>query len=96
MNYTIHQLPVENGLTFMTLRFAQAHGGVKIPDYKTVYTGQIQDGDPNEILEKLFVQFNYNHPADYKARSLSVSDLVTLEGIGTYFCDSVGWKNIDW
>lgn len=94
MNYSIHQLPVENDLVFMNHSFAQEHGGVKISDYKTVYTGQIQGSDPDKILEKLYSIFNLNHPADYKARSLSVSDLVTLEGIGTYFCDSFGWKKI--
>lgn len=95
MKYTIYQLPVENDLTFMNFGFAQKHGGVKLEDYKAVYTGQISGNDPDEILEKLYMMFNIDHPADYTGRSLSVSDIVALEDAGTYFCDSFGWKQID-
>lgn len=94
MTYSIFQLPIENDNTFMSHSFTEKHGGVKISDYKTVYTGQIDGTNVNEILEKLYSKFNTDHPADYRARSLSVSDLVALEGTGTYFCDSFGWKQI--
>ena len=95
MTYTIFQLPVENDNAFMNHRFAEAHGGVKIRDYETVYTGYIDGTEPIEILERLYEIFSRNHPADYKGRSLSVSDLVALEDTGTYFCDSFGWKQIN-
>lgn len=95
MTYTIFQLPAEHDLCFMNHSFAERHGGVKIRDYKTVYTGYIEGSDPTEILEKLYTIFNCNHPSDYTGRSLSVSDLVALEDTGTYFCDSVGWKQIN-
>ena len=95
MTYSIFQLPVEHGNAFMNHSFAQTHGGIHFSDYKTVYTGEIDGNDPNEILEKLYVMFNLNHPADYRGRSLSVSDLVALEDTGTYFCDSFGWKQIN-
>lgn len=95
MKYTIYQLQRENDLTFMNFEYAQKHGGVKFEAYETVYTGQITGNDPNEILEKLYVMFNLHHPEDYTGRSLSVSDLVALEDTGTYFCDSIGWKQIN-
>ena len=44
---------------------------------------------------------NINHPDDYLARSMSVSDVVEIkdggdqaEEPGFYFCDSVGFKKI--
>ena len=95
MCYSIYQLPVEHNLTFMNYNFAQKRGGVKIEDYKTVYTGQIDGNDHLEILEKLYTKFNLNHPSDYTGRSLSVSDIVVLEDTGTYFCDSFGWKQLN-
>ena len=95
MYFSIFQLPVENDNAFMNHRFAESHGGVKIRDYETVYTGYLPGNDPAEILEKLYYIFNCNHPSDYRGRSLSVSDLVALEDTGTYFCDSFGWKKIN-
>lgn len=95
MYYTIFQLPIENDNTFMSHSFTEKHGGVKIHEYKSIYTGYIPGNDPHEILEKLYIMFNVNHPSDYRGRSLSVSDLVALEDTGTYFCDSFGWKQIN-
>lgn len=95
MYYTIFQLPAENDNAFMNHRFAEDHGGVKIKDYESIYTGYIAGNDPAEILEKIYIKFNLDHPADYRGRSLSVSDLVALEDTGTYFCDSFGWKKIN-
>ena len=45
-----------------------------------------------EVLESLFVKFNLEFPADYRARSMSVSDVVVLHENGVnkaYFCDSI-------
>ena len=95
MYYSIFQLPVEHDNCFMSHRFAEKHGGINFRDYETVYTGYIAGNNPEEILEKLYIQFNCNHPSDYRGRSLSVSDLIALEDTGTYFCDSFGWKQIN-
>lgn len=66
-----------------------------LDDYKVVYEGELDStAEPEQALEDLFVTFNVNHPADFKAHSLSVSDLVELEGVGTYYCDSVGWEKV--
>lgn len=100
MKYTIYQLPWENDLVYMNFEFASKHGGVHISNYKKVYTGEIETSekvtDPiTYTLEKLFEKFNIDIPEDFTERSLSVSDIVVLDGIGTYFCDSIGWKKID-
>lgn len=48
-------------------------------------------------LEEVFSQFNRNPPADFKGRSLSVSDVIEVVSSwsidpGFYFCDSIGFK----
>lgn len=85
---------------FMPYRWTMDNGGVNLDEYEAVYTGQIErfwavDAALEDIFEDIFVMFNLNRPADYRGRSMSVSDLVVLEGIGTYYCDSVGFQKID-
>ena len=63
--------------------------------YDRVYDGKL---DCNS-LETIYEKFNINHPADYKGRSLSVSDVVEIRGSDTlnpgfYFVDSIGFKSI--
>jgi hypothetical protein len=58
--------------------------------YDEVYDGEVNCKD----LEDVFHLLNMNHPADYKGHSLSVSDVIrTSEGY--FFCDSVGFKQIE-
>ena len=50
-------------------------------------------------LENIYQKFNVDHPADYKGRSLSVSDVVEIResdtlNPGFYFVDSIGFKKI--
>lgn len=50
-------------------------------------------------LETIYEKFNIDHPADYKGRSLSVSDVVEIResdtlNPGFYFVDSIGFKSI--
>ena len=69
-------------------------GGFDINDYKKIYSGIINSNERYEvILDLLFEEFNLRHPADFKGHSLSVSDLVSLDGI-MYYCDSIGWKKV--
>ena len=63
--------------------------------YDRVYDGKL---DCNS-LETFYEKFNINHPADYKGRSLSVSDVVEIResdtlNPGFYFVDSIGFKSI--
>lgn len=70
-------------------------GGFNIEDYKEVYSSELQTTikDKELILDKIFEQFNLNHPEDFKGHSLSVSDVVILDN-EIYFCDSIGWKKV--
>jgi len=45
-------------------------------------------------LDNIFYIFNCELPEGYCARSMSVSDVVWAEGLGTFFCDSIGFKPI--
>ena len=63
--------------------------------YDRVYDGRL---DCNS-LETIYQKFNVDHPADYKGRSLSVSDVVEIResdtlNPGFYFVDSIGFKSI--
>jgi hypothetical protein len=63
-------------------------------DYEVVYEGEIDGNSTYECLEQLFYIFNQEHPEDFKGHSLSVSDIVELDG-GNFYCDSHGWVNVE-
>ena len=63
--------------------------------YDRTYDGKLDCSS----LETIYEKFNVDHPADYKGRSLSVSDVVEIRGSDTlnpgfYFVDSIGFKSI--
>lgn len=66
--------------------------------YDRVYSGTVDSkGSTGEVLESLFMKFNLEFPADYRSRSMSVSDVVVLHENGTdraYFCDSIGFVEV--
>jgi len=93
--YGIWQLKKENfhGRAFRGYEeVVSEFGPVKMEDYECVYAFESE----KELgLDDLFYIFNMEHPKDYRAHSLSVSDVVeTPEGF--FFCDSFGWKKLDW
>ncbi len=61
---------------------------------------KVYDGEADcQSLEGVFGMFNTALPADYRGRSLSVSDVVEIveaESVkpGFYFCDSIGFKEV--
>ena len=89
MNYTILQ---QINPTFRVMK----EENIKKEEYKTVYSGTIEEGDlnKNQILENIFIKFNVSHPEDFKGHSLSMSDIVVLDN-ETYLCDMVGWKKVN-
>lgn len=63
--------------------------------YDKVFEGEVKATD----LEDIYRIFNINQPENFKARSLSVSDIVEIvndENInpGFYFCDSMGFRSV--
>lgn len=93
MNYKYEIRQTNNrNYVFMSFDFAMNHG-FSLADYETVYKGKIEADNVNHALNKLWEIFNINHPADYRARSLSMSDLVIINNV-TYYCDRFDWSEI--
>ena len=72
---------------------------VERDNYELIYTAPLTDydGDKNHTLNKLFEQFNLNHPSNFKGHSLSVSDIIALKVDGTvssHYVDSFGFKEL--
>ena len=69
-------------------------------NYKTGVFGRIvriARTDAIGTLEAIYTKFNIDHPADYKAHSLSVSDIVVLHENGensAHFVDSFGFTEL--
>lgn len=82
-NIAIYQMKDDNstyGLRYENLEHLKDLYGNKItPDlnmYDKVYSSPMKDG---ETLSSLYRNFNIDQPADYYARSLSVSDIIAVE-----------------
>lgn len=88
-----------NRLSFMDYDFTMAHGGVDAAIYQQIYGGEVLCDN----LEELFAMCNAGKkPAGYYGTSMSVSNVIevcvcedTDESAGFYFCDSVGFKRIE-
>lgn len=78
-------------LLFMSYSWLRNLGQrVDISRYYRVYTGET---DKMTTLEDIFRQFNVAHPADYLARSLSVSDLIVMDG-RVWYVDCFGFRDV--
>lgn len=99
--FSIYQINTDrddNHICFLgldTLEQFQHSKEVNSALYDRVYDGKL---DCNS-LETIYEKFNIDHPADYKGRSLSVSDVVEIResdtlNPGFYFVDSIGFKSI--
>ena len=102
MNIQIYQVNLgrdEKRIAFQgldTLKKFQGTEEINSGIYDCVFSGEV---DCNG-LEDVFQKFNIDHPDGYKGRSLSVSDVVevidaTDVNPGFYFCDSVGFKTVE-
>ena len=77
-------------LLYMHYEFAMSHGGIKESSYELVFDGELDA----KTLNDFWYIFNKKHPEGYRGRSMSTSDVVWAEGLGTFFCDSIGFKPI--
>ena len=97
MNYSIYQVNRENSksILFESLRILNKMGIAPTREkYNKVYAGETEDGDTHTILERIFRKFNIGRPSDFRGHSLSVSDVVELDGV-FYYCDSFCFKSIN-
>ena len=101
IRYTIfqidHTLDNQNYL-FMPQEFLLNHGD-SFPPSKDIYKEIYCECQPKFDPEGVYTRFNVNHPADYRGRSLSMSDIVrySLSGSKTLdlYCDHVGYVGVD-
>ena len=73
-------------------------------NYELVYTGSLSDfPEHNEertqeqLLEEIYERFNLNHPTDYHAASVSVSDVIVLHRNGensSHYVDRFGFAEV--
>ena len=98
---TVYQINTErdpNHVNFLSQKYLQQFQGSPEVDcgiYDRVYTGELHCSS----LENIYQILNIKHPSDYRARSLSVSDVVQIEESpliekGFYFCDSTEFRPI--
>ena len=75
---------------FSSLRMLK-HLGLKITfeDYNEVWHGSMDIEDAEDV----FMRLQGKKPEGYKGHSLSVSDIVIIDGT-TFFCDEIGFKKI--
>ncbi len=101
IRYTIfqidHTLDTRNYL-FMPQEFLLNHGD-SFPPPKDIYKEIYCECRPKFDPEGVYTRFNVNHPADYRGRSLSMSDIIrySLSGSKTLdlYCDHVGYVGVD-
>lgn len=100
----IYQIEVKNGesrfMKFMRWDFIEKHGlAIRLPQYyKNVYEFEPDYPDGMsliDILNDIYARFQGAKPEGYTGHSLSVSDLVSLDG-GSYYVDSFGFVDITW
>lgn len=66
-------------------------GKVDINDYQMVWFGKVSD---HATFEDIFAMCNLNHPEGYHGHSLSVSDIVYMDGKVMY-CDEIGFTEVE-
>ena len=102
--YRIYQLKSDekyHGIRFEDRATLQKSGiQLGINDYNLVYEGNFNDveGDSfDDKLNTLYDRFNFEQPEDFKGRSLSVSDVITVKNSkneSAYYVDSIGFTDI--
>ena len=99
-SFAIYQL--KGGEEFRDYRFQglerlqSAGNSVDHDNYEFIYAAPLTNfnGNQNHTLNKLYEQFNINHPADFKGHSLSISDIIALkvnDRLSFHYVDSFGF-----
>ena len=87
---------VAHGIKFSGLEDLEEFGlrdKLTLDIYKEVYSGEIEDGETNQQLDRIYSMFQGVKPENYKGHSISVSDIVCIDE-KYYFCDHYGWEEI--
>lgn len=99
ITYEIYQLKPDisnHDIAFMPLDYLKEKGiEVDRKRYELVYRGTVADG--TDILDRLYLKFNIDQPADFRGHSLSVSDVVVIHRSNfttAYYVDKIGFTEV--
>ena len=99
MKVRIYQIDFERDEKFLCYRnletvLERCGGIIPAESYNMVFEYEAL----SDNLERLFFIFNEAHPKGYKARSMSMSDVVEVidpvNGSKFFFCDKIGFKGV--
>ena len=90
MKVKVYQANIEWDNKFMSYNFTMRHGGIDENVYGCCYSGELDA----QNLEDIFYILNTQHPVGFNGHSLSVSDIIKVEGLGTFYVDSFGFSEI--
>ena len=105
MNYKYTIMQINTGRdkqnhAFMGSDFLITYKGTSFPPQKDLYDEVYSSTQDTFSPESLFIKYNHNLPNDYRARSLSVSDILKYELPNNktlyLYCDSFGFMAVDW
>ena len=93
MKYKIKQIKDVDNCEYSFKYYEQYKDKIDLKDYKVVYEGELDCPEMPNALEELFEIFNSKRPKDFERRSMSISDIVEIDG-KNYYCDFVGWEEL--
>ena len=93
MKYKIKQIKDVEKCAYAFKRYEWAKNVLDLNDYEVVYEGELDYPEMPNALEELFEIFNNKRPKDFERRSMSISDIVEIDG-KNYYCDFVGWEEL--
>ena len=93
MKYKIKQIKDVENCAYSFKHYEWAKNVLDLNDYEVVYEGELDCPEMPNALEELFEIFNNKRPEDFKGRSMSISDIVEIDG-KNYYCDFVGWEEL--
>ena len=93
MKYKIKQIKDVENCAYAFKHYEWAKNVIDLNDYEVVYEGDLDCPEMPNALEELFEIFNTKRPKDFEGRSMSISDVVEIDG-KNYYCDFVGWEEL--
>ena len=93
MKYKIKQIKDVENCAYAFKHYEWAKNVLDLKDYEVVYEGELDCPEMPNALEELFEIFNNKRPKDFERRSMSISDVVEIDG-KNYYCDFVGWEEL--
>ena len=93
MKYKIKQIKDVDNCEYSFKYCEQCKDKIDLKDYEVAYEGELDCPEVSNTPEELFKIFNIKIPEDFKGRSMSISDIVEIDG-KNYYCDFVGWVEL--